>query len=144
MIVYQKISYSLAKISFCNVQEKKKMFNISEKKLIKDKPLDPYKHVHIHSLKCKFKSREPLIWNLSGKITGNTTVFQNADWTLFSWALWQWQGEFNVTVVEVRDQWMRLTNNMAATPPHRHTICFNDSNACFSSRRSGTTVTKAM
>lgn len=68
---------------------KKKMFNISEKKLIKDKPLDPYKHVHIHSLKCKFKNREPLIWNLSGKITGNTTVFQNADWTLFSWALWQ-------------------------------------------------------
>lgn len=115
------------KYCFAMYRKRKKMFNISEKKLIKDKPLDPYKHVHIHSLKCKFKNREPLIWNLSGKITGNTTVFQNADWTLFSWALWQWQGEFNVTVVEVRDQWMRLTNNMAATPPHRHTICFNDS-----------------
>lgn len=30
-------------------RKRKKMFNISEKNLIKDKPLDPYKHACTHT-----------------------------------------------------------------------------------------------
>ena len=33
---------------------------------------------------------------------------------------------------------------MEAIPAHIHTICLNDSQPFFSSKRSGTTVTKAM
>lgn len=51
------------------------MFNILEKKLIKDKFLDFYKYVYIYFLKCKFKNREFLIWNFFGKIIGNIIVF---------------------------------------------------------------------
>ena len=67
-----------------------------------------------------------LIWNLLKNNTLTAAEFQMQTGLVSSWSNSQYQ-------------WMRLTNSIAATPPHRHKICFKDSlkkkpiiNGCFS------------
>ena len=82
------------------------MHIFSPRKILKELSI-PY------NMKCQWQHIY-LIWNPLKNNTLTAAEFQMQTGLVSSWSYCQYQ-------------WMRLTNSIAATPPHRHKICFKDS-----------------